>query len=90
METPVRDDGTPWPGNVLPYSSSIEAAMQVEDQVAEMGLQSAYYRALLDIVAKSVTNRLFHHFDLIHASAEQRCRAALAATESTHTTPAAA
>ena len=81
METPLRSDGTPWPGDVWPYSSNIEAARRVEDRIAELGLQSAYYRALLDIVANSISDRLFHHFDLIHASAEQRSRAALAAME---------
>ena len=35
METPLRGDGTPWPGNVLPYSSSIEAAMQVVEKFKE-------------------------------------------------------
>ena len=59
------------------YSASIEAAMEMEDRIAAMSLQSAYYRALLDVVAASIKDRLFHHFDLIHATAKQRCQAAL-------------
>jgi hypothetical protein len=82
METPVRDDGTPWPGNVLPYSTSIEAAMQVEDRIAELGLRTRYVLELAKIVDPRESREdkvALLWWALVHASAEQRCRAALAA-----------
>jgi hypothetical protein len=86
----LRSDGTPWPGNVLPYSSNIEAAMQVEDRIVELGLQDEYGDALIKFMSLDLRQKFdmgrgaFYGeevFELIHASAEQRCRAALAAME---------
>ena len=71
---------TDW--DVIPrYSESIEAAFQLEDRIAELGLQRQYYRALVNVVATSISDRLFQWFDLVHATAEQRCRAAIAAAQ---------
>jgi hypothetical protein len=66
-----------WPN----FSESIEAAMQVEDRIAEMGLRSEYYRALVGTVASAITDRFFQMFDVVHATPEQRCLAALKAVE---------
>lgn len=60
-------------------STDIAFAMRVEDRIAELGLQSPYYGALVNIVAASITDRVFHLFDVVHATPEQRCRAALQA-----------
>lgn len=61
------------------YSEEITLAFQVEDRIAELGLRHEYYHALGNVVAASVKERFFDSFDLIHASAEHRCRAALVA-----------
>lgn len=53
------------------YSSSIAAAFQVEDRVAELGLKSEYVQALQGELQSAIT------WDFVHASPGQRCRAAL-------------
>jgi hypothetical protein len=66
---------------VRPYSSSIEAAMQVEDRIAELGLKTRYVLELAKIVDSrgSRDDKIMSlWWALVHASAEQRCRAALA------------
>lgn len=60
-------------------STDIDAAMRVEDRIAELGLRRGYYARLVQVVSQSITDRVFDSFDVVHASAEQRCRAALAA-----------
>lgn len=72
-------------------SESIEAAMQVEDRIAELGLHSEYLRALADVAvfADATWNAAEIYeahlpwglWPLVHATAEQRCHAALAATD---------
>lgn len=62
-------------------AQNIEAAMEVEDRIAELGLADVYANHLCRITAAAQTNRLASTFDLIHATPEQRCRAALAAIE---------
>jgi hypothetical protein len=66
-------------------TEEIEAAMQVEDRIAELGLQAQYVSALQLIGDKSTTARVITDtgrlWRLVHATAEQRCRAALAAIE---------
>ena len=57
------------------YSTDIAAAMQVEDRIEELGLIPEYCEALLNITDAS------EHFELIHASPEDRCRAAVMAAE---------
>lgn len=67
-------------GRMLPlYSTDIAQAFKVEDTIAELGLKHTYCQALAVIVADAVTERgrVVDHFDFIHASPEQRCRAAL-------------
>jgi hypothetical protein len=72
-------------------STSIEFAMQVEDRIAELGLQNDYVAHLWETVGATRNGVNFWTADnfkafwlCIHASAEQRCRAALAAIESKH------
>lgn len=69
----------PW--DVPPYSTDISAAMQVEDRIAELGLQTPYCDELTNIVASDCgkTQLGAMRFDLIHATPKQRCLAALAA-----------
>ncbi len=55
------------------YSTDIAAAYQMEERIKELGLESEYSEALLDLTDAS------EHFELIHATPEDRCRAALAA-----------
>ena len=57
------------------YSRDIAAAMRMEDRIEELGLIPKYCEALLNITDAS------EHFELIHASPEDRCRAAVMATE---------
>lgn len=67
-------------------STDLGTAMQVEDRIAELGLKHEYMRELTAIVAEVATqeDRLIEHFDWVHATAEQRCRAALATTQKEH------
>lgn len=70
--------------NVVPYySATIEAAMQVEDRIAELELRKPYLVALGRIVAKRATaaGEIVGYWHFTHACAEDRCRAALAAIE---------
>ena len=57
------------------YSTSIAAAWLVEERIKELGLEPEYSEALLDLTDAS------EHFELIHASPEDRCLAALKAVE---------
>ena len=65
------------------YSQSIEAAMQVEDRISELGLRKEYLRELGPIVALRATQEgeILGYWHFTHASAEDRCRAALKAIE---------
>lgn len=78
--------------HVARYSSSVEAAMQVEDRIAERGLQNDYIAHLWSVVGATRNGINFWTADnfkafwlCVHATAEQRCRAALAAIESSKT-----
>lgn len=64
-------------------STDISAAMEVEDRIVDLGLQSAYADELTNIVSleKGKTQLGAMRFDLIHATARQRCEAALATIE---------
>lgn len=75
----LRVDTDPW--EIARYSESIEAAMQVEDRIAEMGLKKIYFTCLLQEVCDSLANYSASMFDVVHATAKQRCRAALKAVE---------
>ena len=59
------------------YSTDISAAMLVEDKILEMGLVGEYTLALADLLERPG----WLLFDLIHASAEQRCLAAKSVIE---------
>ena len=66
------------------FIRSIEAAMRVQDRIAELGLQTRYVLELGKIVdpRESRDEKVaLLWWALVHASAEQRCRAALAAIE---------
>lgn len=65
----------------MPFSESIEAAMKVEDRIAELGLCRAYIESLYSVIAESQNLRVISDWDIVHASAEERCRAAWAAIE---------
>ena len=56
-------------------SDDIAAAWLVEERIKELGLEPEYSEALLNITDAS------EHFEMIHASPEDRCRAALMAVE---------
>lgn len=60
------------------YSTDIAAAFSVEDRIAEMGHADDYTVRLHLLVANSIKDRAFRMFDVVHATPEQRCRAALA------------
>lgn len=65
----------------LPYfSSDITAAMEAEEKILERGLKYEYGVKLGEVVSDSVSSPTT--FDYAHATAEQRCRAMLAAVES--------
>jgi len=73
----------------FPYGEDIEAAMTVENRIAELGLQNDYIAHLWSVVGATRNGINFWTADnfkafwlCIHATAEQRCRAALAAIES--------
>jgi hypothetical protein len=65
-------------------SESIEAAMQVENRIAELGLQTRYVLELAKIVDPR-SNRndavMSLWWALVHATSEQRCRSAYAAVK---------
>ncbi len=56
------------------FSGSLDTAWQMEEEIARRGLQLAYTRAFKTVFVKPPT-----FWGLIHATAEQRCRAALEA-----------
>lgn len=70
-----------------PFSESIEAAMQVEDRIAELGLQGNYVAALWEVLGGQIGVNFWNksNFETMwlctHASAEQRCLAALKAVQ---------
>ena len=76
-------------GRMLPlYSKSIEAAFQIEDRIAELGLQNDYTAYLWIEVGATRNGTNFWTADnfkafwlCVHATAEQRCRAAIAAAQ---------
>lgn len=58
-----------------PYSSDIAAAWQVEEKIARTGLHEVYGQAVFDALDTNIFT--VSYFDLLHASPEIRCRAAL-------------
>ncbi|WP_211749907.1 hypothetical protein [Paenibacillus sp. Marseille-Q4541] len=62
---------------VKPYSTDISAAWEVEEQIKELGLTVEYTGSLKQVVLG--TGEYVGMFDFIHATAEQRCKAALLA-----------
>ena len=70
----MRPNGTRCPGFCLPdYPNSIEAAMGLEDMIPEEK-RDDYYGYLYGFVKKDCDVR-FPLFEMIHATAEQRCKA---------------
>ena len=74
-------------GETRCYSTDISAAMQAEDRVAEMGLQNDYIAALWDVIGLERDSHFWteNNFNAlwrcIHATARQRCEAALTAVK---------
>jgi hypothetical protein len=67
------------PVDVLPYySSDISAAHQMETRIKELGLAGLYVKALKETLMATAESddEFFTTFNLIHASASERCRAA--------------
>ena len=80
-------DGKCFPAETGPahYSESAKAAFQVEDRIAELDLQTDYIAYLWIEVGATRNGSNFWTVDnfkafwlCVHATAEQRCRAALA------------
>lgn len=62
----------------LNWSKDISAAwFYVEGKIRELGLQTRYYQKIKEVVGR--TGELVYPFDYIHATPEQRCKAALLA-----------
>lgn len=68
-----------------PYAEKTEAAFQVQDRIAELGLQNDYIAHLWEAVGATRNGINFWTADnfkafwlCVHATPEQRCRAALA------------
>lgn len=61
------------------FSTDISAAMEVEGRIEAAGLEGTYAEALGKITAAECANGKSETFALIHATPEQRCRAALQA-----------
>ena len=62
------------------FSEDIAAAMQVEDRIEELGLEETYINRLIRLLGISAPY-LDQLFILVHASPEDRCRAAVLAAE---------
>jgi hypothetical protein len=59
------------------YSTDLSAAHQMEERIKELGLAEKYARALALQVGRPPSNPTYVElFDIIHASAGERCRAA--------------
>jgi hypothetical protein len=85
----LKEDGTPEHAYYLhghrhsyrivpPYSKEMWAAFEMEERIKELGLQDSYAKALLYFVSKPRESR---DWSLAHASALDRCRAALKTIE---------
>lgn len=68
------------PQNVPDYSESRDLAAEVEAVIASLGLNTEYMRKLIlevDPLANPESMLLLHWFNVLRATPEQRCRAAL-------------
>ena len=63
------------------YASNILLAYEAEELLGERGLQPAYERALLAVIERDLTDHMATPFQLIHATARQRCEAMLEAVK---------
>ncbi|WP_095205916.1 hypothetical protein [Paenibacillus sp. O199] len=70
------DTGVIW-RECLAYSLEISSAWEVEKKIKELRLQAKYCTALKQVVVG--TGEYVGMFDYIHATPEQRCKAALLA-----------
>ena len=59
------------------YSTDISAAWEVEEKIKEIRLREKYTQYLKNVVFSELASN--HIWYLIHATADQRCRAALLA-----------
>jgi hypothetical protein len=69
------------------YSTDIAAAYEMEAVVIELELGYRYADELDALIARTSRLGMARRWDLIHATAEQRCRAALAAVDSKRPEP---
>lgn len=83
---PIRRNGWTWINKrvewapVENYATDIAAAMKAEDRIAELGLQGRYVINLAKIVDPRIKQDdaiMTLWWNLVHASPDQRCRAAL-------------
>lgn len=76
-------------GEILPYySTDIQAAWKVEEEIEWQGLQERYGEAMHGLLESPfVPTSYFNFLDLLHASPEIRCRAALIAVKAAKETP---
>ncbi|WP_339193772.1 hypothetical protein MKY95_18715 [Paenibacillus sp. FSL P4-0176] len=72
------DSSTVW-RECLAYSLEISSAWEVEKKIKELRLQAKYCIALKQVVIG--TGEYVGMFDYIHATPEQRCKAALLAVQ---------
>ncbi|WP_339304256.1 hypothetical protein NST33_17695 [Paenibacillus sp. FSL L8-0435] len=72
------DSSTVW-RECLAYSLEISSAWEVEEKIKELRLQAKYCIALKQVVIG--TGEYVGMFDYIHATPEQRCKAALLAVQ---------
>ncbi|WP_340032666.1 hypothetical protein NSQ20_12455 [Paenibacillus sp. FSL K6-1122] len=72
------DTGVTW-RECLAYSLEISSAWKVEEKIKELKLQAKYCIALKQVVIG--TGEYVGMFDYIHATPEQRCKAALLAVQ---------
>lgn len=66
-----------WQDDLRDPTSDLNAAYEVESRLVKLGLQDRYELVLLDILERDL-NSNSTLFDIVRASARQRCEAALA------------
>jgi hypothetical protein len=69
-----------WYGSIPPYSSDMNAAMQMQERIKELGLHQQYAAVLMKITHNPIMSYV-DPFNAIHASAAERVRAAVKCLE---------
>jgi len=83
MYAPPDGSHQRWPVGVPAYSSDVAAAKQVEDRIAELGLEHEYAGALLEQTGNTQYQSSLPVivWAIVRATPEERCRAALSVIE---------